>query len=101
MTVGRTVYVIEKPLKAEYINVYKAGQLAYLRFIESIHAGHLFPFQSHQLGQTELNLAFFIVSLLLMPSIAVGKTIVANESHVKYMFRSEGCREEAFITPFL
>ena len=34
-------------------------------------------------------------------SIAVANSIVAYESHVKYMFRTEGCREEEFMTPFL
>ena len=93
--------VYDAAIKLSTKRTYNTGQKAYVRFITSIHNGRLFPFQSCQLGQTELNLAFFMASLLLKPSITVGTTIVGYESHVKYWFRAEGCSEDEYTTPFL
>ena len=50
---------------------------------------------------TELNLAFFMAFLLLEPSITKATTILAYETHVKYLFRAEGCPVEMWETPFL
>ena len=80
---------------------YRTGQRAYTRFLNSIDGGIRLPFQGKLPGKTELNLAFFIAFLLLEPNIKKSSTILNYESHVKYMFREEGCPEEMMNTPFL
>ena len=61
----------------------------------------MLPFRPRHLAKTELTLAFFMASLLLKPTINVGKTIRGYETHVKYWFRTEGCPKDAYATPFL
>ena len=53
----------------------------------------MFPFQRRTLTETELNLAFFMAFLLLEPKITAASTILGYETHVKYMFKEEGCAE--------
>ena len=72
---------------------YGTGQRAYARFIRSMRGGVSFPFQTRTLCETELNLAFFIAFLLLEPKITKATTILNYTSHVKYVFREEGCQE--------
>ena len=72
---------------------YKTGQRAYMRFLRTIHDGSVFPFQRRTLTETELNLAFFMAFLLLEPKITAASTILGYETHVKYMFKEEGCSE--------
>ena len=72
---------------------YGTGQRAYARFVQSMEGGVKFPFQRQTLGETELNLAFFIAFLLLQPRITKATTILSYTSHVKYVFREEGCPE--------
>ena len=73
---------------------YRTGQRAYYRFLETIQGGRRFPFKRRILPETELNLAFFMAFLLLEPSINKASTILGYETHVKYLFKSEGCPEE-------
>ena len=56
--------------------------------------GRRFPFRHRFLPETELNLAFFLAFLLLEPSITKASTILGYETHVKYLFKTEGCPEE-------
>ena len=42
-----------------------------------------------------------MASLLLKGSITSANTILSYETHVKYMFREEGCEEAEYKTPFL
>ena len=63
--------------------------------------GRYFPFHRRYLPETELNLAFFMAFLLLEPSITKATTILNYETHVKYLFRTEGCPVELWETPFL
>ena len=74
-------------------NTYRTGQRAYDRFIRSMRGGVYFPFQRQMLGETELNLAFFIAFLVLKPRITKANTILGYTSHVKYVFKEEGCAE--------
>ena len=74
-------------------NTYKTGQRAYDRFIRSMRDGVYLPFQRRMLGDTELNLAFFIAFLMLETKITRATTILGYTSHVKYIFREEGCAE--------
>ena len=67
----------------------------------TMRGGVAFPFHRRVLGQTELNLAFFIAFLLLEPTVRQASTILNYETHVKYLFKEEGCAEEAWATPFL
>ena len=60
---------------------YRTGQRAYDRFILSMHNGTYFPFQRRRLGETELNLAFYIAFLLLKPGITKANTILNYTSH--------------------
>ena len=71
-------------LKTSSKNTYKTGQRAYFRFIQEMNDGIMFPFESRTLSETELNLAFFMASLILRPTIAVGSTIASYVTHVKY-----------------
>ena len=80
---------------------YRTGQRAYDRFILSMHNGTYFPFQRRRLGETELNLAFYIAFLLLKPGITKANTILNYTSHIKYVFNEEGCSEHEWKTPFL
>ena len=80
---------------------YRTGQRAYNRFISSFQGGVFFPFKRRFLQPTELNLAFFLAFLLLEPTIKKASTILGYETHVKYLFRQEGCPESAWSTPFL
>ena len=80
---------------------YRTGQRAYDRFVQSMRGGVYFPFQRRILGETELNLAFFIAFLVLEPRITKATTILGYTSHVKYVFREEGCPESEWKTPFL
>ena len=73
---------------------YRTGQRAYNRFVNAIRSGQRFPFKRRTLPVTELNLAFFMAFLLLEPSITKASTILGYETHVKYLFKSEGCPEE-------
>ena len=93
--------VYHAALKLSSRRTYNTGQKAYRLFMTSLSGGVWFPFHRLQLGETELNLAFFMAHLLLKPSIKVGSTILNYESHVKFWFRSEGCAEEEYATPFL
>ena len=72
---------------------YGTGQRAYDRFTRYMDGGSYFPFQRRTLGETELNLAFFIAFLLLKPGINKANTILNYTSHVKYVFKEEGCPE--------
>ena len=80
---------------------YGTGQRAYSRFMTTMQGGIAFPFRRRELGQTELNLAFFIAFLLLEPNVRQASTILNYETHVKYLFKEEGCSDEAWSTPFL
>ena len=80
---------------------YGTGQRAYCRFLTILDAGISFPFLKRDLGKTELNLAFYMAFLLLEPTIKQASTILNYENHVKYWFRTEGCAEEDYTTPFL
>ena len=73
---------------------YKTGQRAYFRFLGSIYRGVRFPFERRVLSETELNLAFFMAFLILEPTINKASTILNYETHVKYLFRTEGCPVE-------
>ena len=72
---------------------YKTGQRAYTRFINTLTGGSHFPFLCRQLHKTELTLAFYMAYLLLQPSITKASTILSYETHVKYLFKEEGCSE--------
>ena len=80
---------------------YKTGQRAYSRFLKSLRRGTHFPFNRRKLPETELNLAFFMAYLMLEPTITKATTILNYETHVKYLFRTEGCPVEMWDTPFL
>ena len=80
---------------------YRTGQRAYSRFINSLTGGSHFPFLCRQLQDTELNLAFYMAFLLLQPTIRRASTILSYETHVKYLFKEEGCPESGWDTPFL
>ena len=73
---------------------YGTGQRAYARFVQTMRGGVYLPFQQLRLGETELNLAFFMTFLLLEPRITKATTITGYESHVKYVFKEEGCPED-------
>ena len=62
-------------------NTYRTGQRAYDRFIRSMRGGLYLPFQRRLLGETELNLAFFIAFLVLEPRITKASTILGYTSH--------------------
>ena len=74
---------------------------AYARFVRSMTRGVKFPFQARMLGETELNLAFFIAFLVVQPRVNKASTILNYTSHVKYVFREQGCSEQEWKTPFL
>ena len=74
---------------------YKTGQRAYLRFMDTLQGGVLFPFKPRSLQQTELALAIFMAFLLLQPKIRKATTILSYKTHVKSLFRNEGCPEVA------
>ena len=80
---------------------YRTGQRAYDRFVQDIKNGEYYPFHQRTLSETELNLAFFMASLLMKPSINSASTILGYETHVKYAFREEGCPETLYQTTFL
>ena len=81
---------------------YGTGQRAYLRFAGKLRIpGGFFPFQKRKLKNTELTLAFFMAHLVLKPTIKKASTILCYETHVKWMFRREGCDPEEYQTPFL
>ena len=81
---------------------YATGQRAYLRFILSVPATeYTLPFPQTPLRETELSLAFFMASMVLKPTIKVASTILNYETHVKWMFRKEGCHPGEYRTPFL
>ena len=83
-------------------NQYSTGQRAYLRFMLSGPATELtLPFPQTPLRETELSLAFFMATLVLKPTIKVGSTVLSYETHVKWMFRKEGCHPGEYRTPFL
>ena len=42
-----------------------------------------------------------MASLVLKPTISASATILGYETHVKYLFRSQGCDPEEYNTPFL
>ena len=88
-------------LRTSSQRTYRTGQRAYDRFLRTIQGGRRFPFKRRYLLETELNLAFFMAFLLLEPSITKATTILGYETHVKYLFRTEGCPEELWKTPFL
>ena len=73
---------------------YRTGQRAYNRFLNTIRGGRQFPFNRRTLSMTELNLAFFMAFLILEPSITKASTILGYETHVKYLFKTEGCPEK-------
>ena len=73
---------------------YRTGQRAYSRFLNTIRGGDRFPFNHRTLSTTELNLAFFMAFLILEPSITKASTILGYETHVKYLFKTEGCPEK-------
>ena len=72
---------------------YGTGQRAYVRFVRSMSGGVKFPFQRRVLGETELNLAFFIAFLVMQRQVNKASTILNYTSHVKYVFREQGCSE--------
>ena len=80
---------------------YGTGQKAFGRFLETLKGGVRFPFKQLELNGTELNLAFYMAFLLLEPTINKATTILGYETHVKYWFRTEGCPEYSYSTPFL
>ena len=88
-------------LRASSRNTYRTGQRAYDRFMVQMARGQYYPFEPRALQDTELNLAFFMAFLLLEPKIKAAGTILNYETHVKFSFKEEGCREELFTTPFL
>ena len=49
----------------------------------------------------ELRLAFFMASLVLKPTINSASTILGYETHVKFLFRAQGCDPEDYSTAFL
>ena len=85
----------EAALQPSSRRTYKMGQRAYIRFLDTIRGGVRFPFKPRSLQRTELNLAFFMAFLLLQPKIRKALTILGYETHVKYLFRNEGCPEVA------
>ena len=72
---------------------YRTGQRAYGRFMNTLKGGNAYPFQKRKFNNTELNLAFYIAFLLLEPKITKASTILNYETHVKYVFKEEGCPE--------
>ena len=86
--------LFEAALSPSSHRTYKTGQRAYFKFLGSINGGLRFPFQRRYLPETELNLAFFMAFLLLEPTITKASTIFSYETHVKYLFRTEGCPVE-------
>ena len=88
-------------LRSSSLRTYRTGQRAYSRFLASIRDGTRFPFKRRLLTETELNLAFFMAFLLLEPTVNKASTILNYETHVKYLFRTEGCPVEIWDTPFL
>ena len=93
--------LFQAALRPSSQTTYKTGQRAYSRFLQSMQGGVYFPFKRRILPETELNLAFFMAFLLLEPSINKASTILNYETHVKYLFRAEGCPTEMWTTPFL
>ena len=91
----------EAALQPSSRRTYGTGQRAYTRFVNSMTNGDHLPFQRRILGDTELNLAFFMAFLLLEPKITKATTILGYESHVKYEFREEGCKKGEYDTLFL
>ena len=57
---------------------YKTGQRAYFRFVQELERYDAsFPFKKRCLSETELQLAFFMASLLLKGSITSTNTILS------------------------
>ena len=88
------ISVFHAALQPSSQRTYRTGQRAYNRFLSTMTGGSRFPFKRRMLPETELNLAFFMAFLLLEPSITKASTILGYETHVKYMFKTEGCPEE-------
>ena len=91
----------EAALRASSRRTYGTGQRAYERFITTMEGGVYYPFMPTSLTETELNLAFYMASLLLKPSITTAGTILGYECHVKSAFRENGCTEYEYSTQFL
>ena len=98
---GAVMDIYEAAIMESSRKTYGTGQRAYCRFLTTLSAGIRFPFLKRDLGKTELNLAFYMAFLLLEPTINQASTILNYENHVKYWFRTEGCAEEDYATPFL
>ena len=90
-------------LKTSSQRTYKTGQNAYKRFLQLLPqtSAAVYPFRRRSISETELRLAFFMASLVLKPTISASSTILGYETHVKYLFRSEGCEPEQYATAFL
>ena len=88
-------------LKESSRRTYRTGQRAYDKFITTMEFGVYYPFMPTTLTDTELNLAFYMASLLLKPSITTAGTILGYECHVKNAFRENGCTEYEYSTQFL
>ena len=89
-------------LKPSSRRTYQTGQRAYYRFSSNLPTScPKFPFHRKLLSPTELRLAFFMASLVLKPTIKSCSTILGYETHVKYLFRAQGCDPEEYSTAFL
>ena len=89
-------------LKQSSKRTYKTGQRAYFRFLKELPATvSVYPFPRQRLQRTELMLAFYMAWNLIRPTISASSTVLGYETHVKYLFRSEGCHPDEFNTAFL
>ena len=92
----------EAALKQSSKRTYKTGQRAYFRFLQELPASvSVYPFPRQPLHSTELMLAFYIAWNLVRPTISASSTVLGYETHLKYLFRSEGCHPEEYNTAFL
>ena len=102
-TLAETVLELyDAALQESSRRTYNTGQLRYFKFMNQLPSHtRIFPFKKTELSSTELTLAFFMAYLVLEPTISSWSTILGYETHVKYMFREEGCDPAEYQTPFL
>ena len=95
------IYFYHNAWTASTTRTYSTGQRRWQQFTSIFHGISPFPHPRAALQEFELALAFFAAHLALQPTITRGTTVAAYLSHVRTLWRRNGCPKSCLTSKFV
>ena len=95
------IYFYQNAWAASTTRTYKTGQRRWQQFTTMFRSVSPFPHPRAALQDFELSLAFFAAHLALQPTITRGTTVASYLSHVRTLWRRDGCPKACLTSEFV